>query len=1104
MDRLRINAPSVGRVRLSVFLGIVLFGLATFTVWAQSTAQVSGSVKDQSGAVLPGVEVTATQTDTGLKRSAVTDETGSYIVPNLPVGPYRLEAALPGFRTYVQTGIVLQVGSNPAINPVLEVGQVSETVEVEANATLVETRNTGVGQVIDNTRVLELPLNGRQPVELIILSGAAVGGGAQATNRNYPTQSISVAGGLNNGLTYLLDGGTHNDPFNNLNLPLPFPDAMQEFKVETSTLPAQYGQHSAGAINAVTKTGTNNFHGDVFEFIRNGVFNAKDPFALKRDDLKRNQFGGVLGGPILHNKLFFFGGYQGTYERSAPTDQRSFIPTAAMLAGDFTAVTSPACVSGGRQITLRTPFNDNRVDPSLIAIPAVNMMKRLPTTNDRCGEIRYGRKTNSNEHIYVGKVDYTRSEKHSLFGRFQSAHLLQPTNYDGENLLTSTEADYTRRADSFVLGDTYLVSTNTVNSFRGTLLRTVNVKTFADLFTLSDLGVKNIYYPEGLAKIPGISVSNAFSIHSDPGMPGNTNSTVFQFSDDVSFVRGTHQIGFGASYIHSILNNKKSSPARPRLTFDGSYTGLSLADFMIGRPVSYGQGNLNSFYYRQNYIGSYIQDTWKANSKLTLNAGIRWEPFQSLTNKRRRYLYYDKSWFDQGLESSVYSNAPAGLLFPGDAAVPKSVSSSIGPSHWGRFAPRVGLAWDVNGNGLMTVRAAYGIYTDYPHFYQYGGYSDQPPWGYEVTLDSPGPFEDPWQGYPGGNPFPVSLSSSIPFPRFGTYVTIPRDLKMPYINQWNLSVQRQIGANWLFAANYLGSNVIHNLINSEGNPAVFLGTDPCTINGVSYSTCSSTSNTQQRRTLFLQNPAQGQYYGNIVIADDDGTRTYDALLLSVQHRQSRGVTIQGNYTWSHCIDDNGSTPQFQNSGQQVKERRRLNRGNCDQDRRHNVNVSTVYETPQFNQTALRMIGRDWKISAILRLQSGGYLTVVPGTDRALTATGDQRVNRVLSDPYTADKSFSQYLNPAAFAQPTLGTYGNLGRNTIQGPGLVRLDLGLTRAFRVREKQTLEFRAEAFNAPNHVIPADPNVTLNSTNFGKILNYRTAYSPRIMQLAMKYVF
>ena len=302
----------------------------------------------------------------------------------------------------------------------------------------------------------------------------------------------------------------------------------------------------------------------------------------------------------------------------------------------------------------------------------------------------------------------------------------------------------------------------------------------------------------------------------------------------------------------------------------------------------------------------------------------------------------------------------------------------------------------------------------------------------------------------------------------------------------------------------LRTNVIHNLINSEGNPAVFLGTGSCAINGVSYTTCSASSNTQQRRRLILQNPAQGQFFGNIVIADDNGTRTYNALLLSVMHRRSKGVTIQGNYTWSHCIEDNGSTPQFQNSGQQVAERRRLNRGNCDQDRRHNVNMSAVYDTPKFSQSALRVIGTGWKISGILRVQSGGFLTVVPGTDRALTGTGDQRADRVLYDPYTADKAFSQYFNPAAFAQPVLGTYANLGRNTVRGPGLLRLDMGLTRTFQVRENQSIEFRAEAFNAPNHVIPADPNVTLNSANFGKILNYRLGNSPRVMQLALKYVF
>src|SRR5438093_3136519 len=250
----------------------LIIGFVTLTgaiVSAQSTAQISGTARDQSGGVLPGVEVSLTQTNTGLVRTVVTNETGSYAMPNLPVGPYKLEASLPGFRTYVQTGIVLQVNANPEINIVMDVGQVSETVSVQADAALVETRSTGIGQVIDNVRVLELPLNARQVTELILLSGAAISGGAQGTQRNYPTLSISVGGGMNNGLTYLLDGGTHNDPFNNLNLPLPFPDALQEFKVETSAVPAQYGQHSAGAVNAVTKYGTNELHRDLFEFARN-------------------------------------------------------------------------------------------------------------------------------------------------------------------------------------------------------------------------------------------------------------------------------------------------------------------------------------------------------------------------------------------------------------------------------------------------------------------------------------------------------------------------------------------------------------------------------------------------------------------------------------------------------------------------------------------------------------------------------------------------------------------------------------------------------------------------------------------------------------------
>src|SRR5712692_3911811 len=265
--------------------------------WAQVTAQISGTVRDVSGAVLPGVEVTATQTATGLVRTVVSNETGSYVLPNLPVGPYKLDATLPGFRSFSQTGIVLTVDANPALNITLQVGQVSETVEVQADAALVETRTTGIGQVMENARVLDLPLNARQVTDLIIISGAAVGGGVQNTPRNYPTDIISVGGGTNDGLAFLLDGAVHNDPYGNQALPLPFPDALQEFKIETSAVPAQYGFHAAGAVNVVTKSGSNEFHGSLFEFVRNRIFNARNTFAAERDGLKRNQFGGVIGGP---------------------------------------------------------------------------------------------------------------------------------------------------------------------------------------------------------------------------------------------------------------------------------------------------------------------------------------------------------------------------------------------------------------------------------------------------------------------------------------------------------------------------------------------------------------------------------------------------------------------------------------------------------------------------------------------------------------------------------------------------------------------------------------------------------------------------------------
>jgi hypothetical protein len=345
--------------------------LTAAPAWAQATAELNGRVTDESSAVLPGVTVTVTQMETGFSRTVVTNDNGTYVMPNLPTGPYRLEVSLQGFKTYVQTGIVLQVGATPTINATLGVGNLEETVAVEAAAPLVDVRSAGISEVVEQERILELPLQGRNVTDLIVLAGAAV---QSAPNVKSMPGSVftAVAGGLPFGVAYLLDGATHNNPYDNLNMPLPFPDALQEFRVATSGLSADNGVHSGGSVNAVTKSGTNNFHGALFEFLRDKQFNATSVFAPPgpdgkklSDGLKRNQFGGTVGGPVVADKLFFFGAYQGTVLRQTPADATTKIPTPAMLAGDFTAFASPAC-NRGAQVTLRAPFVNNQINPGAL------------------------------------------------------------------------------------------------------------------------------------------------------------------------------------------------------------------------------------------------------------------------------------------------------------------------------------------------------------------------------------------------------------------------------------------------------------------------------------------------------------------------------------------------------------------------------------------------------------------------------------------------------------------------------------------------------------------------------------------------------------------
>src|SRR5688572_26492902 len=366
---------------------LFILSLAPGVARAQATAQINGTVADSSGGVLPGVTVIAIQTETGFRREAVTDEAGAYALLNLPIGPYRLEASLAGFRTYAQTGVVLQVNANPVIPVTMQLGSLEETVSVEASAPLVETRNPAIGAVIENEAVEALPLEGRNPVMLVMMAGAAADAGAPSSRSMTTSRGIAITGGQPFGVAYLLDGASHNNVLDGLNLPLPFPDALQEFRVETSSQNAANGRQGSGTVSLVTKAGTNLFHGDLFEFARHHRFNSTSPFAgidpatgkRRGDGLERNQFGGTIGGPLVRDRVFFFGAYQGTRATQTPADIITFIPTAAMLAGDFTLPASAACRAQGN-LTLRAPFVNNQISPAQLSPAALAIARRLPTT----------------------------------------------------------------------------------------------------------------------------------------------------------------------------------------------------------------------------------------------------------------------------------------------------------------------------------------------------------------------------------------------------------------------------------------------------------------------------------------------------------------------------------------------------------------------------------------------------------------------------------------------------------------------------------------------------------------------------------------------------
>ena len=1077
---------------------LLLSSLSAPLLYSQATAvvQITGSVQDSSGGTVSGAKITGTQTTTGFIRETTTGPNGQYVLSNLPVGPYRLDATAPGFKTYTQEGIVLQVNTNPTVNVTLEVGALSQSVEVRAAAEMAETQTSGITQVIDQRRVVDLPLNGRQPTQLVLLSGAAVVSPPSdlASSKNYPSSTtISVAGGQANGTYYLLDGADHLDAFGAINLPIPFPDALQEFSVQTNSIPATYGVRAGGVVNMVTASGSNSFHGDLFEFLRNGATNARNYFASTVDQLKRNQFGGTAGGPILRNKLFFFGGYQGTIIHTAPPTTTSFVPTAQALSGDLSTLASTAC---GPKRTIIDPltglqFPGNQIPSSRFSPQALTFLKYIPVSNDQCGKTIYSIPNNSTENQYLGRADWIQSTRNSIFGRYFYTGADNPAVFGNNDALLTQRAGTSDTVQSAVLADTYSFSPNAINALHLTWTRErINRGGAANLPSISDLGLNVAPSP---GNFPQVSLTGFFSTFCGTCSKATVYSGSKQIAEDFSFIAGRHQLSIGGEYIHRDLDYHTSTQQDPAYSFSGQITGFALSDFLLGLPSSFTQGNLTQVQMVQDYIGLYAADKVRINSRITLNLGLRWEPYFPVHDMRGRATHFDLQHYLAGTHTNVFQNAPPGVMFAGDPGFPQGGTNR----HLTNLGPRVGLVWDLRGNGRTVIRSGYGILYDIAPMQYYDRFGFGPPWASAITLNNPaGGFANPYAGYPGGNPFPqpVPPPPNVVFPSAAQYVNFPLSVHPTYLQLWNFNFQQQVGASWLISASYMGNQATHIWLTTQLDPAVYI---PGTCGN---SPCSTIANTNNRRVLARFSPSAGAAFSSLVQVDDGGTSSYNAMLLSLNHRMTNHFSLLANYTWSHCIND-GDVQSEITGGYQDPSNRHGSRGNCYTDVRQLFNLSLVADGPHFpSGNWIEQIAGDWQLSVIATKRTGFWLTPGTGTDSSLTGVGADRPN-VTGDPILANPTISSWFNTGVFLTNAPGTYGNAGRNSLVGPGSFDMDMAAMRHIMLGERTYFELRVEAFNVLNRTTFQNPGTTLSSQNFGRVLS---ANDPRILQFALKFVF
>jgi hypothetical protein len=1095
-----------------IAIGILVLICALDGRAQQITGSIVGTVKDQQDAVVPRASVKATNVDTGFSRVATTANDGAYRIEYLPVGKYEVEVEMAGFQKFVQENVVLAVDQTQALNVTLDVGASSQTVTVTTAPVLVDTTSAVLGRTVQPAEIIGLPLVNRNAYAELSLtpgvqSNSASGNSNPSGTPNYqigvPSTQVVVNGGIDGGVpmvSFFLDGGSNMTGIRNYGNPLPNPDALEEFRVETSNFSAQYGRMSSAVVTAVTRSGTNQFHGSLFEFVRNTDLNATPWNASLNAPYHRNQFGGTVGGPVKHDKAFFFFSYGGLRQTVGQFLSGGVVPTTLERQGDFTQSKVIPNLPGTKTKVDGTNSSPNCQTPKVGCVPssyldptAANIISKyipLPNSTNNSWTGFFNGPTNQDE--YLGKYDQVLGDKDHLSATYFYLNSTQDANGSTTtNLLWDINQSFSKQ-QNLNLSDVHTFSPTTINQGWFNFTRVAGGRVNLPEISLGDLGSN--FTIQGPKALPNINVSGYFN--NGGALAGPVTTTDFySLRDLVSMTKGKHSINFGAELAldkNMIVGNLDNFGIFTFQTSAPTTTGNALGDFVTGQVNTMEQDTPYHGLLSDWHTAFFVQDDYRVTPRLTANLGLRWDidvpPVESsnLTDS-----------FVPGVQSTVIPTAPLGLLYPGDKGIPRGIVDL----RWHHISPRAGFAWDPFGDGKTAVRAAAGIFYGSVSGNEWNQPANAQPFAIRQTFNSITSLTNVYgnkASFPNGDPFPYTYSPSHPrFLPAASVESISPDTQWPLVYQINTAIQRQLPSQVSFTAAYVGT-LSHDLpIMIDDNYAP-------------YAPGATTSQT----SINARRPYDPGVLGQNIFLISNQTASYHSLQLSAHRPLTHNLMLNGFYVLSHSFQSSNESAVGLATAQDFAHLEE-ERGPTDNDRRHTASISGIWNLDYYkgSNSFMSQLANHWTISSIAILYSGAPVNIVTGSNKNDDSANNNRPNLVAGqnaflDPHRARAvAAAEWFNTAAFAAngPGLGigpygADGNAPRDYLRAPGYRDIDLGIFRNITF-ERFTLQFRGEATNAFNLVSLNAPTANLASSLNGKITS---AASPRLIQLGARLTF